>query len=95
MLLGVASGDSEEDAEFIADRIVGMRIFADEAGKMNLALAQVDGALLVVSQFTLHADTSQAAAVVHQSGGAGRGARGCTSIFSRSCRARGVKVENG
>jgi D-tyrosyl-tRNA(Tyr) deacylase len=59
VLLGVARGDTAQDAEFIADRVIGLRVFADPAGKMNLALSAVDGELLVVSQFTLHADTSQ------------------------------------
>ena len=61
VLLGVAGGDSEADAAHLVDRIVGMRVFADDAGKMNCSLAQVGGALLVVSQFTLLADTNQAA----------------------------------
>ncbi len=59
VLLGVARGDSTADAEFIADRIAGIRVFADSAGKMNLALNAVGGDLLVISQFTLYADTNQ------------------------------------
>ena len=55
---GVAVDDTEADAEFIADRILGLRVFADAAGKMNLALDAVGGELLVISQFTLLADTS-------------------------------------
>src|SRR5258708_35355232 len=57
VLLGVAHDDTEADAEFIADRILGLRVFADDAGKMNLALAATGGELLVISQFTLLADT--------------------------------------
>ena len=56
VLLGVAKDDAEADAEFIAARTLAMRVFADADGKMNLALAQVGGELLVVSQFTLYAD---------------------------------------
>jgi D-aminoacyl-tRNA deacylase len=59
VLLGVGRGDTEADAEFIADRISGIRVFADPAGKMNLALKAAGGELLIVSQFTLYADTSQ------------------------------------
>src|SRR5579863_4492748 len=59
VLLGVGRGDNEGDADYILDRIIGMRVFADAAGKMNLALGAVGGAMLVVSQFTLLADTSQ------------------------------------
>lgn len=58
VLLGVARDDTEADAEFIADRILGLRVFADAAGKMNLALGAISGELLVISQFTLLADTS-------------------------------------
>ena len=57
VLLGVAQGDTEADAAKLADRILGIRVFADSAGKMNCALAAVSGELLVVSQFTLLADT--------------------------------------
>jgi len=57
VLLGVAQGDTEADAAKLADRILGIRVFADSAGKMNCALAAVGGELLVVSQFTLLADT--------------------------------------
>jgi D-aminoacyl-tRNA deacylase len=57
VLLGVARDDTEADAAFIADRALGLRVFADDAGKMNLALGAVGGQLLVISQFTLLADT--------------------------------------
>ena len=56
VLLGVAAGDSDDDARQMADKISGLRIFDDEQGKMNLALAEVGGAMLVVSQFTLLGD---------------------------------------
>ncbi len=56
VLLGVAPGDTAADAEKLADRVCGCRVFEDEAGKMNLNLAQAGGSLLVVSQFTLYAD---------------------------------------
>ena len=57
VLLGVASDDDERDAAYLIDKIVNLRIFDDESGKMNLSLMDVDGELLVVSQFTLYADT--------------------------------------
>jgi D-tyrosyl-tRNA(Tyr) deacylase len=56
VLLGVGTGDAESDADYLADKITGLRIFGDEAGKMNLAVADIDGALLAVSQFTLYGD---------------------------------------
>jgi D-tyrosyl-tRNA(Tyr) deacylase len=54
--LGVGKGDTESDAQFIADKIVNLRIFSDEAGKMNLSVQDVAGAILLISNFTLHGD---------------------------------------
>jgi D-aminoacyl-tRNA deacylase len=56
VLLGVADGDEPRDAEVMADKIIGLRIFRDDDGAMNLAVSDVRGAVLVVSQFTLIAD---------------------------------------
>jgi D-aminoacyl-tRNA deacylase len=57
ILLGVKEDDLREDAEYLAQRVSALRIFGDDDGKMNLALGDVSGSVLVVSQFTLHADT--------------------------------------
>jgi D-aminoacyl-tRNA deacylase len=56
VLLGVARGDGAEQARWLADKIVSLRIFADDEGKMNRSLADVEGGALVVSQFTLYGD---------------------------------------
>lgn len=56
VLLGVGPGDTEKEADWLADKVCGLRVFEDEAGKMNLSLEAVGGKLLVVSQFTLYAD---------------------------------------
>jgi len=58
ILVGVGRGDTVDDARYLADKCTRLRIFEDRAGKMNLALADVGGAALIVSQFTLYADTS-------------------------------------
>jgi D-aminoacyl-tRNA deacylase len=57
VLLGVKRGDTQDDAAYLARKIAKLRVFNDEAGKMNLALEQIGGAVLAVSQFTLYADT--------------------------------------
>src|SRR5256714_15165056 len=56
ILLGVADTDAERDADYLADKILKLRVFSDEAGKFNLSAVQVKAAFLVVSQFTLFAD---------------------------------------
>src|SRR2546426_2150167 len=59
ILAGFAPADSEESLIWMADKVLGLRVFGDAAGKMNLALADVGGALLVVSQFTLYGDVQK------------------------------------
>ncbi len=56
VLLGVAQGDNEAAAEYLAEKVAGLRIFEDDAGKMNRSVAEASGAVLVVSQFTLYGD---------------------------------------
>ncbi len=56
VLIGVEAGDGEKDAAYIADKVAGLRVFEDDAGKMNLALTDVGGGILAVSQFTLLGD---------------------------------------
>jgi D-tyrosyl-tRNA(Tyr) deacylase len=57
VLIGVAAGDEEKDADYLVEKIVNMRIFTDADGKFNLSVSDVGGGLLVISQFTLLADT--------------------------------------
>lgn len=59
VLLGIAANDTREDVDWLAGKIAGLRIFSDSEGKMNLSLADVDGNILLVSQFTLHASTKK------------------------------------
>ena len=94
VLLGVAPKDTEKEAAYLADRITGVRIFADDLGKMNLNLAAVSGALLVVSQFTLYADLKS------RRPGFTKAAKPETAaplyeVFMAECRKRGFAVEQG
>ena len=56
IFLGVKTGDTKKDAEYLADKVVNLRIFPDESGRMNRSVQDVGGAVLVVSQFTLYGD---------------------------------------
>ncbi|HEY6907435.1 MAG TPA: D-aminoacyl-tRNA deacylase [Ignavibacteriaceae bacterium] len=59
VLLGIKTGDSENDVNFLADKVSGLRIFQDQNGKMNLSLKDIDGEALIISQFTLYGDASR------------------------------------
>ena len=94
VLLGVGPDDTEAVADKLAEKICNLRVFEDENGKMNLNLEQVGGALLVVSQFTLYADTSS-----RRPGFTGA-AKPDVAIplyerFREACRSRGFRVEHG
>ena len=94
VLLGVGPEDTEAQAEKLADKICGLRVFADQAGKMNLNLEAVGGSLLVVSQFTLYAD------IKSRRPGFTKAAPPAVAIplyekFMDLCRAWGFRVEHG
>ena len=94
VLLGVGPDDTEKTARKMADKICNLRVFEDENGKMNLDLATVGGALLVVSQFTLYADTSS------RRPGFSGAAKPDIAIplyekFMEICREKGFRVEHG
>ncbi|HTY54616.1 MAG TPA: D-aminoacyl-tRNA deacylase [Candidatus Binataceae bacterium] len=95
VLLGVARDDTEQDAAFLADRILGLRVFADAEGKMNLALKAIGGELLVISQFTLLADTSGGRRPSFIGAAPPEQARALYEHFLSLCRNAGVKVEQG
>jgi len=94
VLLGVGPNDTHDTAVKLAEKICNLRVFEDENGKMNRSLEQVEGALLVVSQFTLYADTSS------RRPGFSGAARPDLAIplyerFMDKCRERGFVVEHG
>lgn len=95
VLLGVARDDTEADAARLADRILGIRVFADSAGKMNCALGAITGELLVVSQFTLLADTDSGRRPSFTRAAAPDDARRLYEHFLSLVRNHDVKVETG
>jgi D-aminoacyl-tRNA deacylase len=95
VLLGIGRDDNEADAEFIVDRVLGLRVFADGAGKMNLVLGAVGGELLVISQFTLLADTTGGRRPSFIGAAPPELARALYKHFLSLVRGRGVKVEEG
>ena len=95
ILLGIARDDTERAADFIADRIIAMRVFADEQRKMNLGLEAVEGELLIISQFTLHADTSRGRRPSFLAAAPAELARPLYEHFVAYCRARKVGVATG
>jgi len=95
VLLGVARDDTEADAEFLADRVLGMRVFADDNQKMNLALGAVNGEMLVVSQFTLLADTDSGRRPSFTQAASPELARRLYEYFLSLVRKADVKVEQG
>jgi len=94
VLLGVGREDSEIDAEYLVDRIAGIRVFADGGGKMNLALDAAGGEILVISQFTLYADTTQRRPSFVNAASPEEAER-LYELFLSLLRARGVKIETG
>lgn len=95
VLLGVGQGDTEEDCRRLADKIINLRIFSDENDKINLSLSDVDGDLLVVSQFTLYADCRKGNRPNFIQAGKPDEAERLYNYFVDYCRIKGKHVETG
>lgn len=95
VLVGVATGDTPELADRMADKILGLRYFADAAGVANLSIDQVGGALLVVSQFTLTADLRRGRRPSFTGAAAPALAEPLVDRFVARLRAAGLRVETG
>jgi D-tyrosyl-tRNA(Tyr) deacylase len=94
-LLWVAKQDTRTDADYLADKVTGLRIFADEAGKMNRSVAETGGSLLVVSQFTLYGDCRKGRRPGFDLAAPPDQARALYEYFVEACRKRNVRVETG
>lgn len=96
LLVGFTHGDSDDQVSWMADKVIGLRLFADENGKMNRALAEVDGgALLVVSQFTLYGDTRKGRRPSFVDAARPEQAVPLYEQFVSLLRGSGVRVETG
>ena len=95
VLLGVGKGDTQQDLDFMVDKIPALRIFEDAAGKMNLSLMDTSKALLAVSQFTLFADTKKGRRPSFIDAMAPEEARRMYAAFCERCRALGLEVQEG
>jgi D-tyrosyl-tRNA(Tyr) deacylase len=95
VLVGVASGDTEKDARYLAQRTVNLRIFSDQAGKFNLSALDIGGELLVVSQFTLLADTRKGRRPSFTDAAPPAQAEELFEVFVGEARTTGLRVETG
>lgn len=95
VLLGVMSEDSQQDADFLVEKIINLRIFQDELGKMNLSLGDVEGEVLVVSQFTLCADCLKGRRPGFSSAADPKKGRELYDYVCTAIRGRGFHVETG
>ena len=95
VLLGVAKTDTAADADFLAAKIVNLRIFSDDAGKMNRSLLETGGELLVVSQFTLYGDCRKGRRPGFDAAALAEAARALYERFLAAARASGARVETG
>ena len=95
ILLGVGTEDTRPDADYLAEKTVGLRIFDDSGGKMNLSVAEVGGSLLVVSQFTLYGDARRGKRPSFDAAGPPQQARELYEYFLERIRASGVRCETG
>ena len=95
VLLGVAKSDTESDADYLAEKLLGLRIFNDEAGKMNRSVVETRGSLLVVSNFTLYGDCSKGRRPGFDLAAPPEQARALYEYFVRKLRSHEVPVETG
>jgi D-tyrosyl-tRNA(Tyr) deacylase len=95
VLLGVGHGDGEEQVAFLAEKTANLRIFEDEEGKTNLSVLDVKGEVLVVSQFTLYADTRKGRRPSFIDAALPEAAEPLVNQFAELLRARGIPTQTG
>ncbi|MFN7249206.1 MAG: D-aminoacyl-tRNA deacylase [Anaerobacillus sp.] len=95
LLVGITHNDTEEDVAFLADKVANLRIFEDEAGKMNLSLLDVGGKILSISQFTLYGDCRKGRRPNFMNAAKPDIAENLYNLFNEKLREKGIKVETG
>ena len=95
ILLGVGHGDGEEQAKFLAEKVANLRVFEDEQGKTNLSVLDVDGAAIVVSQFTLYADARKGRRPSFTDAALPEVAEPLVDLFVELLRGHGVPAQTG
>jgi D-aminoacyl-tRNA deacylase len=95
VLLGVGHEDREADADYLSDKIAGLRVFEDDLGKMNRAVGEVEGSVLVVSQFTLYGDVRRGKRPSFDAAAPPEKARALYEYFVERIRAAGLRCEAG
>jgi len=95
VLLGVGRQDTEQDCVYVAEKIVGLRIFEDEDGKMNRSVVEVGGSVLAVSQFTLYGDVRRGKRPSFDDAAPPEPARRLYELFVERIRAAGLRCETG
>jgi len=95
ILLGVAATDRNEDADYLAEKVTNLRIFPDDAQRMNRSLVEVGGELLVVSQFTLYGDCRKGRRPSFDQAAPPEQARNLYDYFVKSLRMRNILVQTG
>lgn len=95
VLVGISTDDEEKDAEFLASKLAGLRIFEDQEGKMNLSLSDVRGEMMVVSQFTLLGDCKKGRRPSFTRAAPPERAIALYEFFIERCREKGIRVLTG
>jgi D-aminoacyl-tRNA deacylase len=95
VLVGVGAADTQTDAEYLVEKTIGLRIFGDPQGKMNLSVAEVGGAMLVVSQFTLYGDVRHGRRPSFDTAAPPEVARQLYEYFVERVRSTGLRCQTG
>lgn len=95
LFLGVGQGDEDKDLNYLVDKVVGLRIFSDDEGKMNLSLEDIEGEILIISQFTLYGDVRKGKRPSFTNSAAPDLGEKFYKQFIEEVKSRGIKAETG